>query len=564
MATRFAISSGNFNNTAIWDNGAVPLSTDDIYSNGFNIAVNQNITAVSLRSTIPNVYLPAMPIPAMTGNTQPSGTVNAGSDTTNAWKAFDQEITNATWWTGTGATTGTAWLSYQFPIAKTIKRYFFTSTGGTSFTPRDWTFQGSNDGSTWATLDTVITTQLTTYVSGLLANTTAYLYYRINISAAYAGGTTVYLSRLEMTESTATTYGTGAGGSFAITDSKDVTLSGTQGLFSGSGSVYVLNVNTVSPNVVNINCGTNFLSYLATGEGSAFYLTIAGSGTTNVTGNVFRTMNGILSSVTTGTVNIYGNITSGTRGSTPVGCVILGGSATYNVIGNLSGDVVGTGSSASNNAVTYSGSGVLNITGTISGNLTPACSFGGTGTINISGAITGSSTREAINGGTYFVNILTGIITAGTGNNAIISSSTGATYTLGNSPLINTNTYLAVLAAKIRLYSPASVQWVFQDNLASNKVLYSAGGSIGLPLTTNVRNNIQYGASNELTGTMVVPTNPNVRLGVQVDVQPNVGTADLTAQDIFTAIATSPDPVAERLRNVSTVQTTGDQLAAFL
>jgi hypothetical protein len=180
----------------------------------------------------------------------------------------------------------------------------------------------------------------------------------------------------------------------------------------------------------------------------------------------------------------------------------------------------------------------------------------------MTGSVTAPPNAACIICGSGVVNILTGIVTAGT--NAVgISAPSSSLVTIGNSPLINTNGYMAVAAPKIRLYSPANVQWVFQDNLASNKVLYSAGGSIGLPLTTNVRNNIQYGASNELTGTMVVPTNPNVRLGVQVDVQPNVGTADLTAQDIFTAIATSPDPVAERLRNVSTVQTTGDQLAAF-
>jgi hypothetical protein len=36
----------------------------------------------------------------------------------------------------------------------------------------------------------------------------------------------------------------------------------------------------------------------------------------------------------------------------------------------------------------------------------------------------------------------------------------------------------------------------------------------------------------------------------------------LSATDLFNAIATSTDPVAERLRNVSTVQITGDQLQA--
>ena len=42
-----------------------------------------------------------------------------------------------------------------------------------------------------------------------------------------------------------------------------------------------------------------------------------------------------------------------------------------------------------------------------------------------------------------------------------------------------------------------------------------------------------------------------------------VGTADLTAQDIFDAITNSSDPIAKRLRNVSTVQITGDQISSI-
>lgn len=554
MATRFAISAGNFTNPAIWDNGAVPLSTDDIYTNGFNIAVNQNISAISLRSTTPNVYLPSMSIPAMTGNTTPSGTAFSTQNPSQSYLAFNQ--LGSSWSSGI-ANVGT--IGYTFTSTKYIIRYTFKSQGGQE--PTNWTFQGSNDN--FATAGVILhsgTTGGSNFVSPIFTNTVGYTSYRLVVTTC-SGNNICNIRQFEMTENPTTTYGAATGGSFLITDSKDVTLSGTQGLFSGS-STYVLNVNTVSPNIVNINCGTNFLSYLATGEGSVSYLTIAGGGTTNVTGNVYRTMNGIVSSATTGTVNITGNITSGTRGSTPVGCVILGGSATYNVIGNLSGDVLGAGSGASNNALTYSGSGVLNITGTISGNLTPACSFGGTGVINISGTITGSSTREAINGGVTNTNILTGIITAGTGNNAIINTTSGL-YTLGNSPLINTNGYIAILSYRIRLYSPASVQWQFQDNLGGTKTLYSAGGSLGLPLTTNVRSGIQYGASNELTGTMVVPVNANVRKGVQVDVQPNVGIADLTAEDIFNAISTSTNPVAIRLKNISTVQSTGDQITSL-
>jgi hypothetical protein len=79
-----------------------------------------------------------------------------------------------------------------------------------------------------------------------------------------------------------------------------------------------------------------------------------------------------------------------------------------------------------------------------------------------------------------------------------------------------------------------------------------------LPLISDVRLGIMYNTGQK-TGTMAVPVASNVRKDVPVD--DTVGTADLTAEDILNAILTSENPVAERLRNVSTVQTTGDQIA---
>lgn len=82
----------------------------------------------------------------------------------------------------------------------------------------------------------------------------------------------------------------------------------------------------------------------------------------------------------------------------------------------------------------------------------------------------------------------------------------------------------------------------------------------GFPAVGNVRQGVTY-ASGSLTGTLVVPPVGAVSLGVPVD--NTVGTATLSAQDIFTAIANSSDPIAERLRNVSTVATTAATVAAY-
>jgi hypothetical protein len=84
--------------------------------------------------------------------------------------------------------------------------------------------------------------------------------------------------------------------------------------------------------------------------------------------------------------------------------------------------------------------------------------------------------------------------------------------------------------------------------------------SVGNPAVTDVRSGVTY-ASGALTGTCAVPPAAATSLGVPVD--NTVGTASLTPQDWFDAIASSPDPVAERLRNVSTVAITAATVAAF-
>ena len=78
-----------------------------------------------------------------------------------------------------------------------------------------------------------------------------------------------------------------------------------------------------------------------------------------------------------------------------------------------------------------------------------------------------------------------------------------------------------------------------------------------VPLASDVRQGVVYGNS-IFTGTLIVPSPSNVSKGVPTDA--TIGTADLTAQDFLDLLSTSPDLIAERLRNVSTVQTTGDQI----
>jgi len=51
MALRYAVANGNWSNTATWNGGTLPTSTDDVYTNNFNVTIDQNVTVLSLRNT---------------------------------------------------------------------------------------------------------------------------------------------------------------------------------------------------------------------------------------------------------------------------------------------------------------------------------------------------------------------------------------------------------------------------------------------------------------------------------------------------------------------------------
>lgn len=96
--------------------------------------------------------------------------------------AFDGN--SGTFWTTNAVSTG--WLRAEMSAAVALNEYAITGRAGfTGRSPNSWTFEGSNDGSSWTTLDTRSSVtwsggETKTYT---FSNTTAYLYYRLNVSA---------------------------------------------------------------------------------------------------------------------------------------------------------------------------------------------------------------------------------------------------------------------------------------------------------------------------------------------------------------------------------------------
>lgn len=50
MANRYAVATGNWSNTAIWDGGTLPQASDVVRPNGFTVTIDQNITVTELRN----------------------------------------------------------------------------------------------------------------------------------------------------------------------------------------------------------------------------------------------------------------------------------------------------------------------------------------------------------------------------------------------------------------------------------------------------------------------------------------------------------------------------------
>jgi hypothetical protein len=572
MAIRFAVATGNFNNGAIWDNGVVPTSADDVFANGFTVTINGPYTVQTIRNTVSSVLVPNIATPAMTSNNTPSGLAFASSSNGGniPWIAFNQDGPSATYWQSGTANSGI--LGYQFPSGKIIKRYSIRmNTLGIATYPTTWTFQGSNDGITYTTLETVTGVAISigsSYVSGILANTTSYTYYRINITAVNTAGQLPTISEFEMTESTGTVLGATAGGQFIYANGGNLTCTAAQAIFAGS-TTPVLEMTLASPNTAIFN--GSVLTLTNTNNFNAIKL--SGTGTLTCTGN-YTVDNGaalkqIIFVTSTGTLNVIGNLSSTIASqAAATNALRIDGNATVNITGDItaSAGITNAGGSAT---VFCNSNSTLNVTGNITGAANLAIYTIGS-TVNIIGSITGGTTVPGLLNNTGAATIsLTGVATSSATTPAIIASfayttnaASGTLVKVSGNP-VNANGLMAIIASRITI-DTATSSWLFQISTGGNRTLYAAGVALGNPATNNVRLGTIYGASNELTGTLIVPSPSNVLQGVGTDA--TVGTLLMTPAQFWNYLISSgftPNSIGDRLQNASTVATTGGQIASY-
>jgi hypothetical protein len=357
------------------------------------------------------------------------------------------------------------------------------------------------------------------------------------------------------------------------------------------------------------NFATTLTTYNITADLFGFNATLMnlnqGSRTYNFIGNVESILGATASvyCITTtslsNTINVIGNINAIGNGSFRSGIFINGTSTILNIIGNISsGSANGGGAiygiqASSVATVTITGNVTTNGNNTISSNISQhiAIIFNGTINFNITGNILTNTVQNGgtcmyINSNNNSINIegnviakhnlnanLGAIIIASSPNtiriNKIIGSDNGtgvAVYNLTNSNVIVKEfefSPIGTCPAIGKVLIDNTVFSVSARNENLETVIYTEDNNVlnYIPQEEDVREDITY-YDGLKTGSLIMPDPANVRKGVATD--NTVGTADLTAEDILNAILTSENPVAERLRNVSTVQTTGSQLQAYL
>jgi hypothetical protein len=379
MANYRAIANGNWSNLAIWQDDSLgyfapssvlPTTDDNVYANNFTVTIDGTRNAFTIRNTafIPPTQLALMSIPQMTSNTTPSGVAAASSVQSGfaAWQAFDRNTGNP-WTTLTGVNTG--WLSYQFPTGRIIKRYGFFSWSLNTFNPRTWTFEGSNNGSSWTILDTqtnFVTGVSTFYSFDISSNTTSYTYYRINVTVNQ-GGSTVATSELEMSEVTNLYGGIVAGGSFNFNSgSISGSVTSTSPLSAGATNLITVTATTGS---VSLALGGNVVPRAITND---ILILHSGNCNFNLSGTNF---NGItatganftscINKTSAGLITIIGNINGGSTGGSNQGAQsFVSTNGNTIVIGNVvGGGVTGGG----NHRAINQSAGTLTITGNVTG-----------------------------------------------------------------------------------------------------------------------------------------------------------------------------------------------------
>jgi hypothetical protein len=560
MPIAIAQTSGNWSSAATWFDGYIPQAGDFVFANNFTVTIDQDFTVerISVSS-----YAGARANPNMSSNSSPSGTASASSNGSNAWIAFDGSVASTgNAWVSTAGSGPTGWVAYQFPSTRRMVRYSLTASidsTNTNQNPTAWEWQGSDDGITWTTLQTVTGQSLgpgSIYDSGVLTQPNSYLRYRINITASGAGATQTRVGELSFFEYINGARTASIGGNFLASSPRTINLQATTPLFHGNNiPVLTVNHSGASPFVLNaantitgsfssgvishINTGALTItcpSMGGSGSNSGNTLIRSGSGTLNINsvlnGASSNASNVTLSNTGTGTINVVGNIVSGSGVNSAQ--VIVSTQGDINVTGNVFG---GTGAGVT--GISLSG-GTVVVNGTVTGGTATAINHSSTVTVNGNVNTIGSAfgVSSSVGGTTNVI----GNATAGASGAAIYLSNNAHTLNFtGN--IINNLSRQAIVSTTLRLSDSLPSFWQAATVTNAAKTFYTEDTFPNSPAALDVRSGTTYGPGLASTGTLIVPSPSNVVAGVPTD--NTVGTYSTTptliATEIFTKLLSNSD-----------------------
>lgn len=141
-------------------------------------------------------------IPVMTSANTPSGEASASTEFSAAWAAWkavnDITIADSHWF----GTASTGWWKYNFVSPKRMVRAYSFFIAPEAGWPCQWTFEASDDGSSWTILDTVTfcgqsdSPNEDIYLFRIL-NNTYYSQYRFNVTQTLGPGT-IAMDKIQM------------------------------------------------------------------------------------------------------------------------------------------------------------------------------------------------------------------------------------------------------------------------------------------------------------------------------------------------------------------------------
>jgi hypothetical protein len=603
MGLKVAIANGNWSNPSTWNSSSLPKVGDIVASNNFTVTIDQNAN-ISLLTNTAQTGAVTM-VPTMTSATTPSGIVtSSGSyDAARAdWRAFS----GSGIWISPAGSTVPQWIAYEFTTPTVVDSYSFPSGWSIANMPKDFLFQGW-DGSTWVTLHSVTGNTTSPYNSpSSIGNTTAYIKYRIYVTAINqtnpAGDQFVSIGQIRFSEAGSFVGTSTAGGGFILNSGITLTTTGATGLsaastdlitFSsngsstincGTGNILRPTINLTGVSTIKVTAGgtlniTGNLEPAATnGNSRNLYITTTAGAVVNVTGRVYGgNSNAIFTDVScTLTVigNVLGSITNG-----PVAGIWFGAGGTLNITGN----VYGSSSFNNNGYGIYFNVGNLNITGNVyggenQGNSDWGIQIVGIATVYITGNLfSGNSAStnnyQAINCTTASYINQVGAIYAGRNSVGFVSSNGSAINLLSGPFVCNEYGFVPFQCTRMNLIPSSTSYFEFRDETTNGAVqpgaiapstrLLSPSIVADNPIPANVRFGTVYSLGTQ-TGTLHMPHPNQVSYGIPVD--NTFGNAVLSMSDIWnvqSSTLTTNGSIGQRLKNASTVESTGDQLSAF-